>query len=254
MSPLEAVALALAAFGAGAVNAVAGGGSLISFPSLVAVGYTAKVANVTNTVSLLPGYLGGSLAYRAELSRQGRNLRLAFAPTLVGAIAGAVILLSTPESTFDTIVPFLILGACLLLAAQDRLTLILTPGAHAAVEPSLLRAVVLQLGLFGAAVYGAYFGAGLGIIILAVLGVLLPDDLHRSNALKGLLSLFINCLAAGYFALFADVVWSAAAVMALAALGRGYLGVAVARRFPREWLRRFVIAYGVVAALVLLAT
>src|SRR3989304_1473716 len=110
MNLLEGAALALAAFAAGAINAVAGGGSLVSFPSLVAVGYASKIANVTNTVSLLPGYFGGPLAYRAPLSRQGRTLRLALAPALVGAIAGSVILLSTPESTFDAIVPFLILG------------------------------------------------------------------------------------------------------------------------------------------------
>ncbi len=254
MSLLEGLALALAAFAAGAVNAVAGGGSLISFPSLVAVGYASKVANVTNTVSLLPGYFGGSLAYRSELSRQGRNVRLVFAPTLVGAVAGAVILLSTPESTFDTIVPFLILGACVLLAAQDQLARLLAPDAHAAVALSPFRIVLLQIGLFAAAVYGAYFGAGLGIIVLAVLGLLLPDDIHSSNALKGLISFFTNCLAAGYFALFADVAWAAAAVMALAALGGGYLGVGAARRLPRGGLRLFVIAYGVSAAVVLLVT
>lgn len=253
MSLLEALGLALAAFAAGAINAVAGGGSLISFPSLVAAGYAAKVANVTNTVALLPGYLGGSFAYRAELSRQGRRVRLALVPSVAGAIAGSFILLSTPESTFDAIVPFLILGACLLLALQERLTRLVTPGPHAAVELSVGRIGLLQVGLFGAAVYGAYFGAGLGIITLALLGLLLPDDLHNSNALKGLLSFVINLLAAGYFALFADVAWQAAAVMALAALAGGYAGVAVARRFPRQWLRAFVVGYGVLAALALLA-
>jgi uncharacterized membrane protein YfcA len=266
-----AATLVAAAFGAGAINAVAGGGSLVSFPGLLAAGYTAKVANVTNTVALLPGYFGGSLGYRSELSRQPENIRALLLPTLLGALTGSIILLATPASAFKAIVPFLIYAACALLAFQDRLAALfrrpakLAPAAAGSTAAIAARPVEglapesaapgrlpLLVGVFVAAVYGAYFGAGLGIIVLAVLGMFLPDDIQRSNALKGIIAFITNSLAAAYFAIFAHVAWSAAAVMALAALSGGYLGVGLARRLPRSALRGFVIVFGVCAATVYL--
>ncbi|MEK7692646.1 MAG: sulfite exporter TauE/SafE family protein [Chloroflexota bacterium] len=251
MSIIEYLGLLLAAFAAGAINAVAGGGSLISFPALLAFGYPSKTANVTNTVALWPGYAAGSVGYRTELGRQRTRLIALAAPSVLGALAGSVILLSTPQSAFDVIVPFLILFACALMAFQDRLAAfaqthrLASRGAGHVPLPLLASTFVL-------AIYGAYFGAGLGILTLAFLSILLPDDIQHSNALKGMLSLIINAIAVVYFALFGPVEWAPAAVMAAGAMAGGYLGVGVARRLGRQWLRISVIAYGLVVVVVLL--
>jgi uncharacterized protein len=230
------------------INALAGGGTLISFPALIAAGYDSKIANVTNTVAILPGYLGGSLAYRKELSIQRGNILTILPPTIVGAILGAALLLSTPQDAFDVIVPFLILGACLLLGFQDRLSKAFGTGEHS--PDGARRKVLLQVGVLIAATYGSYFGAGLGIIVLAVLGLFMPDDIQRSNALKGIISFIVNLLGAVYFMIFADVAFDAAAVMAVAALSGGYGGARLARHLSRSLLKRFVITYGSIAAVV----
>jgi uncharacterized membrane protein YfcA len=242
---LGSVALLVAAgFLAGAVNAVAGGGSLISFPALIAVGYSPVIANVTNAVAVLPGYLGGSLGYRAELAGQ-RGRLVAFAVTSVsGAVAGAVLLLGSSADVFEAIVPFLILGSCALLGAQPALSRMLGAGRR---HPLWLHA-----GIFAAAVYGGYFGAGLGILLLAVLAVGVADALQRLNALKGALSLVIGVAAAAWFAAFADVAWGAAAVMAGASLAGGWAGVGLARRLPAAVLRWLVVVFGVGVAVWLL--
>jgi hypothetical protein len=252
MDILEATGLVAAAFAAGAINAVAGGGSLISFPALLAAGYPSKAANVTNTVALWPGYLGGSYGYRGELRRQRSRIIALLAPSVAGALAGSVILLATPESVFDAFVPFLILFACGVMAAQDPLArfaqahqIASRGGDHV---PLSLHALVFLMS-----VYGAYFGAGLGILLLAFLSILLPDDIQHSNALKGLLSALINAVAVAYFVLFGPVRWAPMLVMAVGALAGGYFGVGIARRLGKRWLRISVISYGVLVALVLLA-
>jgi uncharacterized membrane protein YfcA len=252
MEPIEVAAIAAAAFAAAMINAVAGGGTLITFPVLIAVGYDSKVANVTNALGIVPGLVGGSLGYRRELRRQPENVRAILPPAVLGSLAGSAILLSTPESTFDAVVPFLILGACALLTFQDRIARFFfgTTGSDGELQPR--RIPLMQVGLFFAAVYGAYFGAGLGIIILAVFGMTLPDDIQRSNALRGLVALIVNALAAVYFALFGDVAWTAAAIMAVSAIGGGYLGASLARRLKREVLRGGIIVYGTLAAILLL--
>ncbi|GIW12793.1 MAG: UPF0721 transmembrane protein [Tepidiforma sp.] len=252
MDVLTGAGLAAAAFAAGAINSVAGGGSLVSFPALLAAGYPSKAANVTNTVALWPGYVGGSIGYRSELRRQRARVVPLAVPSVLGAFAGSAILLLTPDSAFDAIVPFLILFACGVMAFQSPLARLARqghppPGEEARVSAALIGAV------FVLAIYGAYFGGGLGIIMLAVLGILLPDDLQHSNALKGLLSALINFAAVAYFVLFGPVEWGAVAVMATGALAGGYLGAGLARRLGASRLRLAVIGYGVVAALVLLA-
>lgn len=250
MSPLEALALAAAAFAAGAINAVAGGGSLISFPALLAAGYASKTANVTNSVALWPGYVSGSVGYRAELGRQRRRVVALAAPSVLGALAGSAILLSTPQRAFDVVVPYLIVFACVLMAAQDRLSgFAITHRIRSRGEDHV--PLALHLGIFLLAIYGAYFGAGLGILTLAVLGILLPDDIQHSNALKGMLSLLINAVAVVYFAAFGPVRWLPALVMAAGAIAGGYLGVGVARRLGRRWLRVAVVAYGLTVAAIL---
>ena len=241
----SAALLAAAGVGAGAVNAVAGGGSLISFPALLATGYPSITANVTNAIAVLPGYVGGSLAYRRELAGQTARIRALALTSAVGAAAGAALLLVSPASVFEAIVPWLILAACGLLAVQPRAA----AAAHARHGRSPL---TLHAAIFAAAVYGGYFGAGLGIMLLAILGVFVDDGLQRLNALKGVLSLLVALVTALGFALFGPVAWDAAALVGITSLAGGALGVGLARRLPAPVLRGLVIAYGVAVAIVLL--
>jgi uncharacterized membrane protein YfcA len=278
LDPAQLLLLAAAALVAGAVNAVAGGGSLLSFPALLAVGYPAITANVTNAVALTPGYFGGALGYRRELAGQRRRIVALGATSAVGAVVGAFLLLVSSPELFERIVPFLIFLACGLLALQTRLSRLVQarragdsdpepsgnprPGAPAAGSAGADRhpspagadrhTGPLFVTQFLAAVYGAYFGAGVGIMMLAILGIFLTDSLQRLNALKGLLSFLINLIAAVYFALFAEVSWVAVAVMAVASLVGGQLGVLLARRLNDQVLRWLVIAFGVAVGLRLL--
>jgi uncharacterized membrane protein YfcA len=238
---------------AGGVNAVAGGGSLLSFPALLAAGYPALTANVTNTVALFPGYLGGTLGYRRELAGQRRRAVTLGLVSVAGALLGSVLLVRSPAALFEAVVPYLILLACALLAAQTRLaSLVEARLERTEAGGAGWRLPLLLGGQFLAAVYGAYFGAGLGIMLLAILGIFVADSLQRLNALKGLLSLVINLIGAAFFALFADVVWGAVAAMAVASLLGGQAGVVVARRLNDRLLRWLVIAFGVAVALRLL--
>jgi uncharacterized membrane protein YfcA len=242
--------LALAGMVAGAINAMAGGGSLISFPALLSVGYSPLVANVTNTVALVPGYFGGSVAYRAELEGQRAEVIRLGAISLVGAVVGAVLLLAAPASVFGRIVPWLILLACALLLAQPFVRRLVEKG-----EAEGTRHAILVLGAqFLAAVYGGYFGAGLGVLMLAFLGIFLHDTLQRLNALKGLLSLIINLASALFFVLFAPVAWFPVVIMALASLAGGHLGVQIARHLSNTLLRAVVILFGVAVAVKLLVS
>jgi hypothetical protein len=234
--------LAAAALVAGAANAVAGGGSLVSFPALLAVGYPAVRANVTNTVALCPGYLGGSLGYRRELAGQGARVRALGATSVAGALLGATLLLLSPASLFEALVPYLIFLACGLLAAQPGLARV----ARARTGGRARRPLGLHASQFLAGAYGAYFGAGLGIMTLAILAIFVADRLQRLNALKGLLSLLINLVAAVYFALLAEVAWPAVLVMMAASLVGGQFGVVLARRLDDRLLRPLVVAFGVV--------
>ncbi len=250
MDALEALLLAVAGFAAGAINAVAGGGTLVSFPALIAVGYSAKVANVTNTVAIWPGYVGGCAGYRREIALQKTRAIILSVPSVLGALIGATLLLATSEDAFELIAPFLILFAAALMAFQSQLS---DFAAHHQIgsrggdhlPPFLLVAVFLS------GIYGAYFGAGLSIINFAVLMILLPDDIQHSNALKALLSLVVNGVAAVYFALLGPVEWLPALVMGGACLAGGYMGVGIARALGPVWLRRAVIAFAVVFAIAL---
>lgn len=238
----DLVLVAVAALLAGAVNAIAGGGTLITFPMLTAVGFPPVAATVTNAVALSPGYLGGVLAQLKELRGQTRLLWLLLPASLVGGIAGGALLVNTEEQLFRSIVPFLILGATLLTALQGPLRSWLAKRGAAA-KPFMLGAMGMALiGL--AAVYGGYFNAGLSVIVLGVLGVMFEGTFNRLNAIKGVISLTTNASATMFFVLSADIVWLAAGVMAAAALVGGAVGGKFANRVEPATLRWCVVALG----------
>ncbi|MBV8195781.1 MAG: sulfite exporter TauE/SafE family protein [Candidatus Dormibacteraeota bacterium] len=240
--------ITVAAFVAAAINAVAGGGSLLSFPALLVAGYSALTANITNTVGLVAGYAGGSLGYRRELGGQSQRIVTLGTAGSLGAILGAFLLTRTPAQLFQAIVPWLILTGCALLAAQPAAGRLMTV-RRARPEH---RGPFLVAVTFVAGVYAAFFGAGLGVVLLAVLAIFIDDGLQRLNALKGVLSLLFNVVAAVYFVVFAPVAWQAVAVMLPAGFLGGFAGVAVARRLPSDVLRIAVVAFGIAVAIRLL--
>jgi uncharacterized protein len=246
---LDLLAAGLAAFAAGMVNAVAGGGTLITFPALVALGVPAVSANITNTVALCPGYVGGAWAQRDDLRAFRRHFRSLFAAAVVGGLAGSILLLQSSEDLFRALVPFLILGACGLLALQDVLRRALQARRQPRHRQPARRHPALVGSVFASAVYGGYFGAGLGIMLLAVLGLAMDDTLTRLNALKQALSVAINVVAALFFVFSGKVYWGFAAAMAVGALLGGNAGGRIAGRLHPEVLRWVVVAFGVVVAI-----
>jgi uncharacterized membrane protein YfcA len=249
VQPDELVFLALAGLLAGALNAIAGGGSLISFPALIYVGLPPLTANVTNSVGVWLGYVGTSLGYRAELTGQRRRVVVLAATAVVGGGTGATLLLTTPASLFEKVVPFLVIAASLLLAVQALVTRWVQglPGSAGGHQSPLL-----HVALFLSAAYGGYFGGALGVILLAVLAVFLTDHLQRVNALKNVLSLLVNTVALIAFGLFGPVDWIAVAVIAPACLLGGYAGARVARRLNATLLRAAVVVFGVVVGIALI--
>lgn len=246
MTPADAALLAAAGLAAGSINGAAGGGSLVSFPALLLVGYPSLTANVTSTIGIWPGYLGGAAGYRSELAGQRDRFRALAIVSIAGAALGAVLLLITPTKVFSAVVPWLILFACGLLAAQPFLAKRLA-GSHRG-----HRSPLLQLGTFLGAAYGAYFGAGLGVVLLAVFGLFIDDQLVRLNGLRGAVALLINTIAVLVYVVVADVAWSAVALLAPTSLVGGYVGARLARRLHPNLLRALVITFGVAAALRLL--
>lgn len=245
MTGPEVVLIAVAGFLAGAVNAVAGGGSLISFPALVAAGLPTLDANVTNTTAVWPGYLGSAAAYRTELRDQGPRLRALAVTSVLGAGAGAAILLVAPDAVFDAVVPFLVLAGSVLLALQPRIAKAVLARTEAGGRG---QGAQLHIAIFLAAVYGAYFGGGLGVILLAVLGIYVADHLQRLNGLKAAISLLVNTIALAAFALFGPVDWTSVAIVAPASLLGGYVGGRLARRLSPDVLRTTIVVFGVVVA------
>ena len=234
-----------AAVAAGLINALAGGGTLITFPALVALGVPTVHANVTNTVALSPGYFGGTFAQRRDLADQPVRLRFLASAGAIGGLVGSVLLVSSPERLFRDVVPFLLLAACALLAFQDRIKRLIPASAqmdpHADGRPGL----GAMAAIFISAIYGGYFGAGLSIIFIAVLGLLLDDRLARLNALKQGLSFVTNIVAAVFFVGSGKVEWTLAAVMAPASLAGGAVGGKLAGRINPLVLRALVITSGV---------
>ena len=243
VSGAEWAFIALTAFIAGAVNALAGGGTLLTFPVLIAAGLPAVMANVTNSVALCPGYFGGTLAQRKDLAGQGERLKLLLPIGIVCGVAGGWLLLLSGEKLFRALVPYLIIGASILLAAQDPLRRwLLKRAAERDRQAFPTRAAALPIGV--AAIYGGYFGAGLGVIMLATLGITLDDTLTRLNAVKQALSFVINVSAAVYFLFSGQVAWTVAGVLAVAALAGGAAGGKLAGRLDPALLRKLVVAIG----------
>lgn len=248
LSPLQYVLIALAAVGAGAVNALAGGGTLITFPTLTAVGVSAIAANITNTVALSPGYLGATLAQGQEIRAQRRRLWYLLPAAALGGLAGGLLLLNTEERLFRQLVPFLILLASLLLAIQEPLRRWLVSRADGGEKR--LSEQWAAVPIFFAAIYGGYFGAGLSVIILAVLALVLDDSLTRLNALKQAVAFVTNLTAAALFLFSGQVLWTVAAVMAVGALIGGALGGRLAGRIQPVTLRRVVVVIGVAVSII----
>lgn len=244
MTPLEAVAVLAAGMGAGAINAVVGSGSLITFPTLVAVGYPPIVANVSNNIGLVPGGVTGVLGYRTELKGQRERLvRLGMA-SISGSLIGGLLLLLLPEAAFRIIVPVLIALACVLVVAQPTLTRRLA-ARRAEARPH--GGPWLWLGVLAAGVYGGYFGAAQGVILIALLGIMLDDDLQRLNATKNMMAFLVNMVAALLFILLAEVDWTAALLIAVGATAGGWLGARIGRRLPALALRIVIVCIGVAA-------
>jgi hypothetical protein len=241
LSWFEAVAIVAAGMAAGGVNAVIGSGSLITFPTLLAFGYPAVVANVSNNIGLVPGSVSGMIGYRRELRGQGKRARTLAIGSGLGGLTGALLLLTLPSDVFEAIVPALVLTACVLMALQPRLSR--RTAARRSERARDVGAAPLAV-VFFAGIYGGYFGAAQGIILLATMSVLLPDDMARTNALKNVLAGTVNGVAALLFIVFADVAWSAVALIAVGSVIGAALGASVGRRIPANVLRALVIALG----------
>src|SRR5512136_1398498 len=243
--------IALAGMAGGAVNALAGGGTLITFPVLTAVGIPPVAASVTNTVALSPGYFGATLAQWKDIRGQGTRLKLLLPAGALGGIVGGLLLLNTTDKLFRELVPYLILMAAILSALQDRLRAWLLRRLAQSGRTGLHEACAIP-PVFVALIYGGYFGAGLSVIILAVLGLVLEDSLTRLNGLKQAIAFSVNIAAATFFLFSGQVVWLAAVVMAVGALAGGSLGGRLAGRVKPASLRRIVVVIGVIVGVIYL--
>jgi uncharacterized membrane protein YfcA len=247
----DLVLVGLVAFVAGVANAVAGGGTLLTFPALTAVGIPSVAANLTNTVALSPGYLGGAIAQRDELRRTRVDLRLIVPLAIAGGLGGAALLLAVDEEAFEASVPYLIIGASLLLAAQPRIRSAVSRSRR---DVGSRMHVGAAAATFGSSIYGGFFGAGLGIILLAALGVTSDESLVRLNAVKQLVSLAVNVSAAVFFVASGRVVWSAAVVMAFGSAAGGHFGGSNVSRMNPTLLRSVVVCIGLLVGCVYLFT
>ena len=250
LTPLHALGIFAAGIVAGTINTVVGSGTLFTFPVLLGFGYSPVVANVSNTVGLVPGSASGAYGYRRELRGQRARLTRLACASLVGGITGAVLLLVLPASAFKEIVPAFIAIALVLILLQSRLSAAL---AARGMEKRELAGPVATGAVFVAGIYGGYFGAAQGIMLLAILGLSLNDDLQRINALKVVLAGLVNLVAGIVFVLAAHVAWGAAILIAVGSLIGGFLGARYGRRLPEVALRAVIVAVGIFAIVRLLA-
>lgn len=236
---------------AGAINSVAGGGTLITFPFLLQMGLTGKIANATSTLGLWPASLGAAWGYRQEIHRSKAELALLFVPSLVGGAIGAVLVKLTSDKTFDQLVPWLILAATVLFMVQRPISAwlerISKPVGDSKHTP-MSRKVGIAMLQFVVAIYGGYFGAGMGILMLAAFGLLGIEDIHQRNGIKNLCGAAINGVAIGIFIYLGLIDWLVALVMAIGALLGGYYAAGIAKRLGQQRVRQIVIAIGLLSA------
>lgn len=247
---LGEVALLLAAgLAAGTINAVAGGGSLVTFPTLLATGLPPVAANVTNSIAVSPGYLGAVAGSRLDLAGQGRRVRHLLATAALGSAAGSALLLLTPERVFELVVPFLVLAASATLGFQDRLRRLV---GHPQLASDRRATISLHLMVGVAAVYGGYFGAALGVMLVALLALVVDETLARISALKNVASAVVGLVTVVIFALFGPVEWLAVAVLAPATVIGGYGGARLARRLPAALWKVLIVGFGLTIGGILL--
>jgi len=249
MSIGEVVAIAIAGLAAGTINTVVGSGTLITFPVLLAFGYAPVTANVSNTIGLVPGSVSGAVGYRRELAGQRARAVRFGAMSVAGGITGAVLLLVLPASAFEAIVPVFIAMALVLTLLQPRLSAWLV---RREVDLERRGAVLAPLAIYLTGVYGGYFGAAQGILLLAILGVALAQDLQRTNALKNVLAGLVNGVAGVYFVFAAHVAWAPAAIIACTSIVGAQVGARYGRRLPPRALRGVIVVVGVFAIVELL--
>ena len=253
LEPLSALIIVAAGIAAGTINTIVGSGSLVTFPTLLFLGFPPLVANVSNTIGLTPGSISGSIGYRRELAGQGRRARPLVIAAAAGGLTGAVLLLVLPASAFARIVPVLILIACGLVAIQPRVSAWVIarrarPGHDARPDGGPL----LVAGVYLTGIYGGYFGAAQGVILIAILAILVDDDLQRLNGLKNVIATVVNAIAAIIFILVAPVAWLPALLLAIGSTIGGQLGAVLGRRLSPFALRAAIITIGTVVAVRLL--
>ncbi|MFJ9952539.1 sulfite exporter TauE/SafE family protein [Kitasatospora sp. NPDC091207] len=252
MTLWEAIAVLVAGVGAGMINVIVGSGTLITFPVLLAVGVPPVTANVSNAFGLVPGSLSGVIGYRRELADQGRRLvRLGIA-AMLGGLVGAVLLIELPSSAFDAIVPALILLALVLVVIQPRVAKAVAARRRPGGDPD--GGLTLLTGVFLTGIYGGYFGAAQGVLLLALMGMLLQEDLQRINGVKNALALIVNGVAALFFLFTSTINWAAAGLIAVGSLCGGLLGAKVGRKLPPPALRGVIVVVGLVAVTKLLVS
>ncbi len=249
MSIGEIAAIAAAGLAAGAINTLVGSGTLITFPVLLAFGYAPVTANVSNTIGLVPGSVSGAVGYRRELAGQRARVLRFGAMSVTGGITGAVLLLVLPSAAFKAIVPVFIALALALTALQPRLARWLLKRE---VDLERRGAMLVPFAVYLTGVYGGYFGAAQGILLLGILGLALTQDLQRTNALKNVLAGLVNGVAGAYFAFAAHVEWAPAAIIACASIGGAQLGARYGRRLPPQALRAVIVLVGIFAIVRLL--
>jgi uncharacterized membrane protein YfcA len=250
VSLVEALAILFAGVAAGTINVVVGSGTLITFPILLTCGFPPVVANVSNTIGLVPGSLSGVVGYRRELRDQRRLLPQLCAASLIGGIIGAIALLELPDDAFEAIVPVFIVAALVLIVLQPRLAKRL---ADRRPDREQKPGALTTAAVVGTGIYGGYFGAAQGILLLGILGVALPEDLQHVNAIKNLLAMLVNLVAGIVFVFVAPVDWGAAGLVAGGSIVGGALGARYGRRLPPTALRALIVVVGLVAIVRLLA-
>lgn len=257
MTPLELFLIALAGLGAGAINSLVGSGTLITFPTLIAFGVPPVTATMSNAIGLIAGGVSGTWGYRRELRGQGKRLRWQIPASLSGALLGALLLLNLPETVFETVVPVLLVLALLLVVFQPKLQawVLRRTGQDSDAEIGPVRMALLLVGTFAVGIYGGYFTAAQGILLMGLFGALLTDHIQRQNAAKNLLSLLVNLVAAGMYILLAfdRIDWTVAALIAVGSLIGGYLGSHYGRKLSPTALRAVIVVVGLIGLYRLLA-